>query len=71
MEMFNVEFFRGPADSSRGTPLRSTMVRPEYKGDCDSTRTSPGIFIDSQNNNKDGLPHEPEFLLYVDYALAG
>lgn len=33
--------------------------------------TPLGIFIDSQSNNKDGLPDEPEFLLYMSYAIAG
>ena len=34
--------------------------------------TPLGIFIDSQSkNNKDGLPDQPEFLLYVGYGVAG
>jgi hypothetical protein len=33
--------------------------------------TPLGIFINSQSNNKDGLPDEPEFLLYVSYGIAG
>jgi hypothetical protein len=30
-----------------------------------------GTFIDSQTNNKNGLPDEPEFLFYVSYGIAG
>jgi hypothetical protein len=33
--------------------------------------TPLGIFIDSQTNSKEGLPDEPEFLLYVSYRIAG
>jgi len=33
--------------------------------------TPLGVFIDSQKKNQDGLPDEPEFLLYVGYPVAG
>jgi hypothetical protein len=33
--------------------------------------TPLGVFIDSQTKNSNGLPDQPEFLLYVGYSVAG